>query len=163
MNPVNKGQAIAARMPVGPGVRALNPALFGGAAPAETKPKKNATGMGKPRNAPTMNKTETAYSLILEAMKRRGDITDWEREGITLRWKDGMKYTPDFTVTSGTVGIVRVGETLPRECVALTFIEVKGPKIEEDALVKFRSARDKWSRYRFEMWQLKAHAWTKVL
>lgn len=33
-------------------------------------------------------KPELEYSLILEAMKRRGDIHDWKFEGITVRLAD---------------------------------------------------------------------------
>ncbi len=95
-----------------------------------------------------MNKTETAYSLILEARKRRGDIARWEREGMTLRWPDGMTYTADFTVWH-TGGIL--------------LIETKGAWIEGDALVKFRAARAYWPEFQFEMQQCKKGQWERIL
>lgn len=149
----DKGKAIEGRHPIGPGVRALNPGLFGAVAlsPACVAAEKRTDNdrKGKPQARAEMNKTERDYSLILEAMKRRGDIVDWEREGITLRWPDGMRYTPDFTVT---LHAIKWGAA-ERDYVSILFIEAKGPRIEDDAMVKFRAARDKWTRYRFEMWQ----------
>jgi len=148
----------------GPGVRALNPGAFphGATVPIlpAPLPKKKGTGMGKPRGRAPMNKTETAYSHILEAMKRRGDIAQWEREGITLRWPDGMTYTPDFTVITKQF---KADPDFDLMVAAHTFIEVKGPKIEEDALVKFRAARARWPLYGFQMHQLKAGTWTRLL
>lgn len=114
----------------------------------------------KPRGRAPMNKTETAYSLILEARKRTGDIVDWEREGITLRWPDGMAYTPDFTVIKYVDDPAGASGPLVR----ILFVETKGPRIEEDALVKYRAARDKWGRfYRFEMQQLTKEGWNRIL
>src|SRR6266705_1444596 len=57
-------------------------------------------GGGKKRHQ--MNKTEAEFALILEAMKRKGEILRYEYEGITLRWAD-MRYTPDFIVFNGLV------------------------------------------------------------
>src|SRR6266436_6653522 len=44
-----------------------------------------------------MNRTEKEFAVILEAMKRNGEILRYEYEGITLRWA-GIRYTPDFVV-----------------------------------------------------------------
>lgn len=114
-------------------------------------------GKGKPRGRAPMNKTEQSFANILEARRRRGEIHSWEREGITLRWPDGMSYSPDFAVVEGTLDVNG------RTAVALTFIETKGAYIHEDALVKFRAARAHWPLYRFEMHQLAKGEWTKIL
>lgn len=95
-----------------------------------------------------MNKTESAFTRLLDAMKSRGDIDRYDREGITLRWDDGMTYTPDFSCYNGS---------------QITFIEVKGAFIEGDALVKFRSARAHWAMFKFEMWQYAKREWNKIL
>lgn len=127
------------------------------AAPAPA-PKKHVPELSKPRGRKQMNQTETRYSLILQAMKDRGEIVDFEREGLTLRWPDGMTYTPDFMVIAWQDV---TGNPLH---IRILFVEVKGAKIEGDALVKFRAARDKWGgRYGFEMHQWKARTWTKIL
>lgn len=110
--------------------------------------KRKAGGLAKPRGRKGMNRTEAAYSLILEAKKRAFEVDRWEREGITLRWPDGMTYTADFVIW-GPPGI--------------TLLEAKGPWIEQDALVKFRAARAHWPEFAFEMWQLKGGAWTQLL
>lgn len=97
-----------------------------------------------------MNKTEQAYASRLEAMKNRRDILDYVREGVTLRWDDGLAYTPDFWVLH-----IDGSQEM---------IETKGPHIRDDALVKFRAARDKWKRaYSFSMWQLRKGEWEKIL
>lgn len=155
-----------------PTMRALNPHLWpegqhspecqcaaclkpANVAPAPTK----GTGKGKPRGRAAMNKTETAYSQILEAMKSRGEIKRWEREGITLRWPDGMTYSPDFAVWELATDPFPEDHTRER----LVFIEVKGPFIREDALVKFRAARAHWPEFAFSMMQLKKGEWTQIL
>lgn len=116
-------------------------------APAKAK---RAAGLAKPRGRKGMNRTEAAYALILEALKRAGDIHRYEREGITLRWQDGMTYTPDFTVWNSIDS-------------RLLLIETKGAFIEGDALVKFRAARAHWPEFHFEMRQLKKGTWTQLL
>jgi hypothetical protein len=99
---------------------------------------------------PCMNKTETEYSLILEAMKRREEISRWEFEGITLRW-GGLRYTPDFNVFPNMIAIHQ----------PLRFIEVKGGFIREDAMVKFKAAKAHWPEFAFELWQ-KSGGWRRI-
>lgn len=106
-----------------------------------------------------MNKVEAAYSMILEARKRAGEILRYEWEGITLRWPDGMAFTPDFSVFGNQPSYNEDGDKYP-----LTFIETKGPWIEEDAKVKFRAARAHWPEFTFEMWQQdKSKNWKQLL
>lgn len=128
---------------------ALNPHLANGLANAIVKVQPSCPELSKPRSKrKAMNKTESAYHLILMAQVRRGVIDRVDREGVTLRWDDGMTYTADFACyTSGK----------------LTLVEVKGAWIEGDALVKFRAARDKWPMFIFEMQQCKRGSWTRLL
>jgi hypothetical protein len=45
-----------------------------------------------------MNKTEAAYALNLDRLKRLGDVLWWRFEGLKLRLADNTFYTPDFAV-----------------------------------------------------------------
>jgi hypothetical protein len=47
---------------------------------------------------PRMNKTESAYSNLLEARKRAGEIAWYRFEGVTLKLAHDTRYTPDFAV-----------------------------------------------------------------
>lgn len=106
----------------------------------------------KPRRGKrgVMNKTEQAYALILEAMKRKGEILDYWFEGITLRW-NGVQYTPDFTV------IRKTGQ--------LGFIEIKGAftggKLER-AVERFRHARTFWTYFDFELHKKTKDGWKRI-
>lgn len=117
---------------------------------------KNATTMAKvsvPKSR--MNKTETAYSLILEAMKRRGDIQEWRFEGLSLAWGADpatgkpMHYKPDFVVFLDSWQRVRL-------------IEVKGPHIFDRDLVRFKGCRAAWPMFAFEMHQKKGGEWQRI-
>jgi hypothetical protein len=111
---------------------------------------------------PKMTKTEREYSFILEAMKRRGEIDDYEFEGMTLKW-GGLRYTPDFIVVK-TIPIEceSCGKTHARLQTYIRFIEVKGGHIWEDSLVKFKAARARWYKFQFEMHQKKAGEWKRI-
>lgn len=100
-----------------------------------------------------MNKTESEYALILEAMKRRGEILRYEYEGITLRWAD-MKYTPDFIV----FGQFEVDD----EFLEIKLIEVKGGHIWDRDIVRFKGARAYWPEFQFELHQRKGGQWTRL-
>jgi hypothetical protein len=50
------------------------------------------------RVAGTMNKTEEAFSKVLEARKQAGEIHHWSFEAMALRLADRTTYTPDFFV-----------------------------------------------------------------
>lgn len=49
-----------------------------------------------------MNRTEAAYSLVLEAQRRRGAIRSWAFETVTLKLGDDCRYTPDFLVINAS-------------------------------------------------------------
>ena len=130
----------------------LNPHLFGGApspASATVPPaaRKKPTGV-RQRKGP--NATEARFLAHLDAMREAGHGYAGKivREGITLRWPDGMTYTPDVVVW---------GEFM------VTLIEIKGPFIRRTGLEKFRAARDAWRSFRFELWQWKDRNWTQLL
>jgi hypothetical protein len=98
------------------------------------------------------NKTEAEYALILEAMKRKGEILRYEYEGITLRFA-GVRYTPDFVVIHAGIDRIR-------------FIEVKGAftggKFER-AIERFRHARTYWPEFTFELHQKTKAGWKQIL
>lgn len=103
------------------------------------------------RRGKGMNKTETEFSLILEAQKRKGEILRYVYEGITLRWAD-MRYTPDFVVFGNQL----VGnDPLP----FISLIEVKGAHIWDRDIVRFKGARALWPEFSFEMHQKTKEGW----
>lgn len=85
----------------------------------------------KPRES--MNQTESAYALYLEALKRSGRVLRYDFEPVKLRLADATYYTPDFRVLAqdGT----------------LEFHEVKG-FWRDDARVKIKVAAE-MHPYRF--------------
>jgi hypothetical protein len=100
----------------------------------------------KSRRVPgVMNKTEEAYSLILEAQKRNGGIHEYFYEKMTLKLANDCRFTPDFMV------INREEE--------IEFHEVKGGLIREDAAIKLKVAASTFP-FRFKLCQLKAKNWT---
>lgn len=72
------------------------------------------------------NKTEEAFSHILDARLRVGEIKDWWFEGLTFKIARDCRYTPDFDVIHAD-GSVHLYET-------------KGGHVRDDAQVKFRAA-----------------------
>lgn len=52
-----------------------------------------------------MNRTEEAYSLVLEARRLAGEVAEWKFEAVKLRLAENTTYTPDFLVilADGTV------------------------------------------------------------
>ncbi len=112
----------------------------------------------------SMNKVEAEFGLILEAMKRKGEILRYEFEGITLRFAN-VRYTPDFVV-------IYEGHTpaLPDEaCYTFTrtkFIEVKGPFIKgnrERAVERYRHAKTYWPEFTFELHQRTKEGWKQLI
>ncbi len=104
-----------------------------------------------------MNKIEREASLMFNAMKSRGDILDWEFEGITLRWQSGedkhgnpilISYTPDFNVW------------YPE---GLRLVEIKGGYFKgkfERAVERFRHARTYFEgKFQFQLWQKTKDGW----
>lgn len=75
--------------------------------------------------AGTMNKTETAYSKLLETLVACEDVLWWKFEGLKLRLAPATFYSPDFVVMRNTGAL---------EC-----HEVKG-HWQDDARVKIKVA-----------------------
>ncbi len=105
----------------------------------------------------SMNKTEAEFGMILEAMKRKGEILRYEFEGITLRFAN-VRYTPDFVV------FTQISE--PPHKLFTKFIEVKGPFIKgnrERAVERFRHAKTFWPEFTFEMHQKSKDGWKQII
>ncbi len=113
------------------------------------KPNQNATVADVAPRRGKMNKTEAEFAMILEAQKRRGEITRWEFEPMTLRFA-GVKYTPDFIVF------------YPDPQQSFRLIEVKGAWTKgkfERAVERFRHARTFFHEWQFQLWQKTKDGW----
>lgn len=88
----------------------------------------------------SMNKSEYAYAVRLEAMKRSGIIRDWKYEALRLVLADRTSYTPDFLVITG-------------DCL-LELHEIKG-FWEEDARAKYKIARNQFPYFTFRAFRVK--------
>lgn len=112
---------------------------------------------------PRMNKTETEFAMMLEAQKRRGEILEWRYEGITLAWGcdpatgKPMRYKGDFVVFDAWME----GPGLPT--VSLRIVEIKGPHIYPQDLIRFKGCRSDWPMFRFELHQKTKEGWSKIL
>lgn len=139
--------------------RKRNPHIFGpqGSAPIVEAPKK----AGKRRKQ--MNKTEAEFARILQARMDRGEIVSFDYEGLTLRWPDGMRYTPDFMVVQSLIH-ERLDAAASSEFphVRLVLIEVKGAFGWQKDIVKFRAARANWPLYEFQFWQKLDGEWQQT-
>lgn len=108
----------------------------------------------KLRKAKEPNATEAEYGLILEAMKRKGEIVHYVFEGISLRWADGLRYTADYAVFA--------------ENARTRLIEIKGRQNKairrrDDAIVRFKGCRAEWKTYfDFEMWEKGKDGWQRI-
>jgi hypothetical protein len=97
-----------------------------------------------------MNKTETDFSHILEAQKRRGEILTYTYEGVTLSIGIGCKFTPDFFVV------------VSHDPLRLRCCETKGRHIWDDAKVKYRVARSIHSWAEWQLWQKVGGQWSMI-
>jgi hypothetical protein len=95
-----------------------------------------------------LNKTERRYADILQARWDRGEIQEYLTQEITLKIGEDCRYTPDFCV-------IELGGTI-------TFIEIKGGFVREDAIVKFRAAAKQFWWARFEMIQYTKTGWQQI-
>lgn len=137
--------------------RRLNPHLFTpegaqkapkaliSANPSPVSPQKGIRTAPEPKTSP-----ERSMAAWLRRQQSEGQVLLWRFEGVCLQ-TGGSRYTPDFAVwrTNGT----------------FVLIEVKGPYIRDDALVKFKLMSagypEAWAR--FELWQLKKDGWTQLV
>jgi hypothetical protein len=117
---------------------------------------------GVRRKPGEMNKTEQAYSIVLEARKRAGEIEQWWFEGITLKLGPDVRYTADFMVleNDGTLSLIDVkGATKTRHTLKSTGERRRIPRIEDDAKVKIAVAAAQFP-FRFVMvWPAEGGGW----
>jgi hypothetical protein len=86
-----------------------------------------------------MNKTEEAYSRILECRKARGEVVWFAFEAVRLRIADKCYYTPDFLVQLAD-GTLEIHEVKART--------KDGRKlIKDDAAVKLRAIHDQYPMF----------------
>lgn len=90
-----------------------------------------------------MNKTEAAFFARLQAER----FTNIHYESMKFRLAEKCWYTPDFTA-EGERGIC---------C-----FEVKGGFVRDDAVVKFKVARQLYPHIHWEMWQLTRAGWSRI-
>ena len=105
------------------------------------------------------NKTEAEFGLMLESQKRNGEILRYEFEGITLRWAD-MKYTPDFVVFQDYNECEFTEDGITSKPF-IKLIEVKGGRIWDRDIVRFKGARAYWPEFAFEMHQKTKNGWIR--
>lgn len=94
----------------------------------------------------TMNGTESAYAVILEAKRRAGHIQAYAYEAITLKLAPRTTYTPDFLVLSAD-GYVELHE-------------VKGGFHRDDARVKLKVAATLFPWFAFTLATYKGKKWS---
>lgn len=93
------------------------------------------------------NKTETRFELdYLKPMRHTGEIGHYRFEAHTLKLANGLRYTPDWSAVNAAGKLV--------------FWEVKGARIEEDAIVKFKTAPSSFPEHEFYLCQWKDGEWT---
>ena len=96
-----------------------------------------------------MNRIENEQSLLLEREKRLGNIQDWRFEPMKIRLADNCTYLPDFMIVHNLGSI--------------EFMEIKGPHIREDALIKYKVAVELYPMFLWSMWQkTKEKGWQKI-
>ncbi len=98
------------------------------------------------------NKTELRFENDhLKSMRHTGEILLYRFASITLRLGNGVRYTPDYFSINGNGKVV--------------FWEVKGARLEEDAIVKLKMAPAIFPEFEFYLCQWKNGRWSidKVL
>ena len=116
-----------------------------GRAMIDGKPVSEAVAKSKVK--PEMNKTEALYALELDDLKRNGVVSEWWFESIKLRLAKRTWYTPDFFV------LFSDGR--------MSFVEIKG-FLRDDAAVKFKTIREKFSWAEFVMIRRVKGLWVSV-
>jgi hypothetical protein len=98
----------------------------------------------RPQHTPgRMNKTEARYLQdVIEPRLKTGEYRSAKFEAVKLRLADRTFYTPDFAVVNDATGEIELHE-------------VKGGWIEDDAMVKFKTAAAMFPEYRWKLVQQK--------
>lgn len=107
-----------------------------------------AKGRKARREPGTMNGTERRYSEMLDEQLAAGKILAWWFEPLKLRLAPKTYYDVDF--------LVMLSDS------TLAIIEIKGTFIEDDAAVKFKTAREMFPMFGFRCFsgRKKKGAWT---
>lgn len=119
-----------------------------------------------------MTRPEREYGMILEAMKRKGEIVDYRFQGMSLPWGADpvtgrqMRYKCDWLVIT-TVGKEWYHQgggkpNISEPTVGLKLIEVKGAHIWKDDRTRFKGCRAEWPMFQFEMHQLTRGEWRRI-
>lgn len=113
----------------------------------------------KPAPAPAGRKKtrpEIEMEMILAGKLSRGEVLKYRYEGLKLAWgvdpdtERPMVYTPDFVVEN-------------KDDHRLLLIEVKGPHIFKQDLIRFKGCRSEWPVFKFEMHQRsKDGSWARI-
>jgi len=120
------------------------------------------------KGARTPNKTETEFGVLLAAQKTKFEIIRYEFEGIRLKWGvdertgEAMYYKPDWFVVVCNAHDWDGVMTDWRQLVKFRCIEVKGAKIWDRDIVRFKGARAAWPEFEFEMWQKREGIWKRI-
>lgn len=113
----------------------------------EWKEKRKGVRFEEPKKA-KMNKTETRYAQLLDALKHSGEVLDWWFESMKFRIADRTWYTPDFVVLRSN-GVLEV-------------VEIKG-FLRDDASVKFKTCREMYYAFDWRMLSYKQGEWQERL
>lgn len=106
------------------------------------------TSGGKLRRSRQPNKTEVEFGLMLEARRHKGEFLIVEFEAVKLKVGDGTYYTPDWICQSRYARPV--------------IFEVKGKHRWDDAIVKYKAAKERYSWADFEMWEKTSDGWKRI-
>lgn len=116
----------------------------------------------RPRGTPgRMNDTEAKFALRLEGMKRAGEIDGWMYESIRVRLADRTTYSPDFYSWKGWTFTTHDGAG-EKTWYEFVFYEIKGFR-RDDAMVKFKIAREQYPWADFQMWSFTKQGWKQIL
>lgn len=133
-------------------------------APMSPETPKAAQKPSKPKKRRgAMNRTEARYAAVLDLCQKQGEILSYRFEGVRLTWGmdektgEAMRYCPDFFVTTHNMDG-------PERVVGHHFqcIEVKGARIRDRDIVRFKGCRAEWEEFEFIMVQWKNGEWNRL-
>lgn len=108
----------------------------------------NAPLSGKLRQSRAPNKTEAEFGRMLEARRLKGEFLTVEFEAVKLKVGDGTYYTPDWFCHT----------LFARPAI----FEVKGKHRWDDAIVKYKAAKERYTWADFEMWEKSNGEWRLI-
>jgi hypothetical protein len=102
----------------------------------------------KLRRSRAPNKTEAEFGRMLEARRHKGEFLTVEFEALKLKVGDGTYYTPDWFCHT----------LFARPAI----FEVKGKHRWDDAIVKYKAAKERYTWADFEMWEKSSDGWRLI-